>query len=70
MSRSETSDSVSSSAQGEILFSMSEVQVFHVSAGVYSLQGSIERSRNFLTPGLTVINIMQFKNFATKLPAS
>jgi len=32
MSRSETSDSVSSSAQGEILFSMSEVQVFHVSA--------------------------------------
>jgi len=32
MPRSETSDSVSSSAQGEILFSMLEVQVFHVSA--------------------------------------
>merc|ERR1719206_1195116 len=32
MKRSETSDSVGSSEQGEILFSMSGVQVFHVSA--------------------------------------
>ena len=32
MKRSETSDSVSSSEQGEILFSMAGVQVFHVTA--------------------------------------
>ena len=32
MRRSETSDSVSSSEQGEIMFSMPDVQVFHVSA--------------------------------------
>ena len=32
MRRSETSDSVSSGEQGEILFSMAGVQVFHVSA--------------------------------------
>ena len=33
MRRSETSDSVSSCEQGEILFSMAGVQVFHVSPG-------------------------------------
>ena len=31
--RSQTSDSVSSGAGGEVLFSMGEVQVFHVSPG-------------------------------------